>query len=210
VTPIDALSAALPVAGDVLGWDEVAAAWSGQSALPGYTVGGLAAHLGMTVARGVQVLEEPEPDHPVVPLGAWFGANRPDHTAEALHDWLRQQAEDQAAAGPGEIRARFAVSSKQLARLAVAVRPDRRVAVVSIANASATAGDYLASRLVEVAVHLDDLATSVGREAPLPDGVWQTTAAVLTDVACGREGPLAVVRALARVERARPGVLPAL
>lgn len=59
-----------------------------------------------------------------------------------------------------------------------------------------TLEEYLRTRLVELVVHLDDLAVSVGEETgqELPQVAFDEVAAVLVRVAVREQGRLAVVR----------------
>ncbi len=68
-----------------------------------------------------------------------------------------------------------------------------------------TTHDFLVTRLMETVVHSDDLAASVGVETPeFPDDVVAPVLDLLTDQAVRRHGATALVRALARPQRA-PG-----
>jgi hypothetical protein len=63
--------------------------------------------------------------------------------------------------------------------------------------------DFLVTRLVELAVHMDDLAVSVGLSAPdLPSTALDSVVALLTGLAVRRHGQAALLRALTRAERA--------
>ena len=63
--------------------------------------------------------------------------------------------------------------------------------------------DFLLTRLVELSVHLDDLATSLGVPGPaLSDAVTVPVRHLLVDLAAERHGDVAVLRALSRSERA--------
>ena len=63
--------------------------------------------------------------------------------------------------------------------------------------------DYLVTRVMEIVVHSDDLAVSVGVEAPaLPEPVLGPVLALLVGISLRRHGQAAVVRALSRRERA--------
>ena len=63
--------------------------------------------------------------------------------------------------------------------------------------------DFLAIRMMEITVHSDDLAASVGVPAPeLPDEVLGPVLGLLTRLAVRRHGQSAVVAALSRAERA--------
>jgi hypothetical protein len=56
---------------------------------------------------------------------------------------------------------------------------------------------------MEIAVHSDDLAVSVGVEPPpLPEAVSRVVRHLLVDLAAQRHGDTAVLRGLARAERA--------
>lgn len=62
---------------------------------------------------------------------------------------------------------------------------------------------YLRTRLVELVLHLDDLAVSVQRDGAdaVPPEAYADVAAVLARVAVERSGPRATIRSLARRER---------
>jgi hypothetical protein len=63
--------------------------------------------------------------------------------------------------------------------------------------------DYLVTRVMEIVVHSDDLAVSVGVEPPvLPEVVLGPVLALLVGVSLQRHGQASVVRALTRRERA--------
>jgi hypothetical protein len=74
-----------------------------------------------------------------------------------------------------------------------------------------TVEDYVATRLVEAVVHGDDLAASLGPEPPpFSDEATAFVAELLWASLRRRAGDAALLRALARSERAAPGVLRAL
>jgi len=65
-----------------------------------------------------------------------------------------------------------------------------------------TLDDYLPTRIVEIVVHADDLAVSVGAPpVPFPADVVDVVVDVLVRTARVTHGDLAVVRALSRRER---------
>jgi hypothetical protein len=67
--------------------------------------------------------------------------------------------------------------------------------------------DFLVMRMMEITVHSDDVAASVGITAPsLPAPVLDPVLALLTRLAVRRHGQSAVVAALSRAERA-PGAI---
>ena len=63
--------------------------------------------------------------------------------------------------------------------------------------------DLLVTRMMEIAVHSDDLAVSVGIATPqLPAQVLDPVLKLLADLAVRRHGAVALLRALSRSERA--------
>lgn len=68
---------------------------------------------------------------------------------------------------------------------------------------SLTLDDFLLTRMLEISVHCDDLAVSVGVPTPpLPAAVTQPVLDLLCRLAVRRHGSTAVLRALSRAERA--------
>jgi hypothetical protein len=62
--------------------------------------------------------------------------------------------------------------------------------------------DYLASRVVEIVVHADDIALAAGVETPTFEPVVvEAATAFLVRLARARSGDLAVVRAFTRADR---------
>ena len=65
--------------------------------------------------------------------------------------------------------------------------------------------DFLLTRLLEVVVHSDDLAVSVGVATPeFPDEAFEPVRDLLVRLAVRRHGQSAVVGTLSRRERAKP------
>ncbi len=63
--------------------------------------------------------------------------------------------------------------------------------------------DFLTTRLLEIVVHVDDLAISTAVEPPqLPAQVTQPVIDLLAQLATVRHGPTAVIRTFSRTERA--------
>jgi len=79
--------------------------------------------------------------------------------------------------------------------------------VVAVGDWGLALDDYLVTRLLELVVHMDDLAVSLGTPTPgLPAAATDTKITLLARIAAWRHGPLAVTRALARAERAHGSV----
>lgn len=201
------------VAARLLGSEATTARWDDPSALEGYTVGGLAGHL----ARGVLTVDTylarpaPSPETATTDAAGYFVALVRDHdpVESELHRAVRKRGRRAAADGPAALSAAVTDALQRLRPRLSDVDHDRPVAVRD--DLCLPLDQYLRTRLVELVVHLDDLATSVGRPvaAGIPDAAYEVAAEVLVRLAVLREGGPAVVRSLARRER-HPGAVRAL
>jgi Mycothiol maleylpyruvate isomerase N-terminal domain len=183
---------------------EVSDQWDSPSALAEWSVGGLAGHLASEVPIVLQVLAAPVGDERPIPLAEHYA--RAAWVTSAVDDdvniAIRRSTDDAAAAGPAEL-----VEGTTAARDAVATalvdQPADRVVVIPWQGWALTLGDFLVTRMMEIAVHSDDLAASVGVEAPgLSAAVLDPVLTLLTGLAVRRHGQAAVLRALTRRERA--------
>ncbi len=180
--------------------------WDEPSALPGMTVGGLAAHLGSQVltvhaalTRGSGVSEE----RPVSLLEhyervAWARSGLDDPSNVTI----REGAEESAAAGHDALATALgeALTDVRVAFGELELPPAIRMPWW---DWSLSFEDYLVTRVMEIVVHSDDLAVSVGVEPPtLPEPVLGPVLALLVGISLRRHGQPAVVRALSRSERA--------
>jgi uncharacterized protein (TIGR03083 family) len=209
-----AFASAARAAADALALPVVADRWDAPSALTGMTVGALAAHLDAGNRRFEALLAAPEPtEGPALGIGAYYGINRIEGDATAsddpVHAWIRDDAAHQAEAGPVEVLATFSARIDRLLAI-VPSMPAGRWLSCRVPGARARFDDYLATRVVELAVHTDDLLVSVGVPDRAPDSpVADVALAVAWELARARSGDLAVLRACFRGERAGP-VLPVL
>jgi hypothetical protein len=88
-------------------------------------------------------------------------------------------------------------------RVVLPAAPSRPVRRPTWGPWSISLDDFVTSRLLEVVVHCDDLAYSVGVSAPeLPAQAIETVVDVLSRIAIRRHGATSVLRALSRAERA--------
>jgi len=186
----------------------VTATWSLPSALPELTVGGLAAHLAYQVSSVPTILAAPPAtDTPLVSLreyyerAAWRGA-APD---TEINRGIRASADELASQGPEAVAAAVAAAIEQLSD-ALPGAPDDR----PVPSRALRLDDFLVTRMMEIAVHSDDLAVSADLPTPeLPFDVLEPVLSLLIGLSVGRHGQAAVIRALARVERA-PATINAL
>jgi uncharacterized protein (TIGR03083 family) len=182
----------------------VAAAWRGPSALPEFSVGGLAGHLAYQVLAVPDVLAAPVPDEPVASLlehygrVAWIGAG----LDEEINVSIRTGGEQAGADGPAALVARLDAAIKDLTD-GLAAAGDRPVRLPFWGPWSMRLDDLLVTRMMELAVHSDDLAVSVGIATPdLPSSAVDAVVDLLSRLAVRRHGPTNVLRALSRAERA--------
>jgi hypothetical protein len=180
----------------LLGSDEVGRQWTEPSVLVGYDVGGLAAHVGRSVLTVQAYLDGPPPEPGVPPVDAagYFVAVLGDHhpVESDLHRAVRARAAGAAARGRSAVLDEVTTALDDLRGRALA--PDRLVAVID--GVVMRLDDYLRTRLVELLVHGEDVADSVGVPAPgHPAASWALVAETLHEVALG----------LARPERHRAG-----
>lgn len=182
----------------------VADAWDKPSALAGYDVSGLAGHLAGQVNVVAKVLDGPEPDTEPVALldyllqATWIDA---DQDGE-VHRGIRGSGAEYAAPGPQVLAARTAEVLEGL-RWDLPRQLPSRVVQFPWGPPALRLDDLLTNRLMELVVHLDDLAVSVGVPTPgLPAPATDVVISLLATLAARRHGSVPVLRALTRAERA--------
>jgi len=195
-TFLDTLAAIRPIVAS----PQVVARWDEPSALPEFSVRGLVGHLARAALTVDTYLDRPQPAGGVPISPAAYYANLTSDIASPLNRGIRQRGEELAAAGHDRLAAEI---DRLAARLdeRLAHEPDDRLLMVA-GNDLMRLDDYLVTRIVELTVHADDLALSVGLDAPaLPPEALDTTIDALVAIARDRHGDLAVLRALSRRER---------
>ncbi len=199
-----AFLAAAGTAVALLGRQEVAANWGRPSALAEWSVGGVAAHLANQIHSTRAALESPSGDGPLVHVSDHYA--RAQWPKEDVHgevnSSIRASADQIAADGPAELVRRTTAALGQVADLLEQTEPDQPI-FIAWQGWSLPLWEFLITRMMEIAVHSDDLAASVGVDAPvLPAEVLEPVLTLLTDLAVKRHGQAAVLRALTRRERA--------
>lgn len=191
-------------AADLLREPTVAAAWSRPSALSEFSVGGLAGHLAYQILALPEALAAPVPSEPTIPLLEHYARVRWIGTGldEEVNVRIRRGGEEIGAEGPATLVSRVDLTIAELAD-ALASTPDRPVRIPLWGPWSLRLDDMLTTRMMELAVHSDDLAVSVDLPTPpLPPGAVDEVVDLLSRLAVRRHGPVAVLRALSRAERA--------
>ncbi len=203
----DVYLAAAAVAADLVARPEVAARWAEPSALPPLTVGGLAAHLGRSVLQVGWYLDLPVPAVEPVDAAAYYAEleGTADPGSE-LNVGVRERADEVAAAGPASVAGEVAAALDAVRARLLTEPPGRRLPAF---GRVLLLDEYLRTRLVEIAVHVDDLTRSVpglDADALLPAAA-DAAISVLVGAAVVRHGRTAVLRALTRRELDRADAL---
>ncbi len=193
---------------------EVGDAWDADSALAGYTIGGLTAHVVQGVGWLASIAATPASDADdlrVVRPGGYFAVMKrePDPPADTTHDAIVASGNDSARHGWRATVERLR-SVGAHARSAVAAGDvDRVVDLRPTLPFGTSLRTFVATRVVELVVHGDDLAVSIGRDGLVPgDEAFRVASELLVATAAVQHDQLAVMRALSRRERSRAGVLP--
>jgi hypothetical protein len=187
---------------ELVGSARVAELWSQESALPGMTVGGLVRHLVSQPECAVEFLTSPTPPQAAISslVGHyervdWFHApiGAPENTSICDH------FNELGAAGPDES---VEVLTRSIGQLAAAMAAAGPTTYIPWQDCALPTDDFLVVRLMEMAVHADDLAFSVGAKPPkfLP-AVLEPVLALLAALANRRHGQDVALRALSRHER---------
>jgi hypothetical protein len=193
------------VAAELLARPEVAAAWDRPSALDGMTVGALSAHLVRAFGATIAYLDRPAGDGPMLDAVEYF------HQAlvAPIHGRIKEVSASEAAVGPDELVEKAGRVAAQLRERLPTEPADR--AIAALEGRRLSLDDFCRTRLIEVLVHLDDLAASVGVPVPaVPTEATGTVIDVLVGIARRRHGDWEVIRVLGRRERAADGILPVI
>ncbi len=193
---------ACDVADAFISSEPVRAAWNEPSALSKMTVGHLTGHLVRAVTSVLGYLDAPSPGGPAqLDAPGYFLAFDLDADIDStLHRAVRARAARESEGGHAAVVDLWRAALESL-RIELARAADDRL-VATLGGNTLQLDQYLITRLVEVVAHTDDLASSIGIDAPEFDSA--ATGFVvdcLTTVARRKHGDLAVIRAMIRRER---------
>jgi hypothetical protein len=182
--------------------DEVRDQWLLPSALPKMSIGALACHLGRQVIRAAELLPVATDIPPLDCVdthyhqAAWVMSTSPD---DPPNDRSTEEAE--AAYGAAVLADRCSEALQAVRRL-LADGTARDVVAIPWQGWSLRRDDFLLTRMLEIVVHADDLALSIGVRTPeFPAEVFAPVRDLLVRLAVRRHGQSAVISALARSER---------
>jgi hypothetical protein len=185
---------------------ELAARWAAPSALDDFRVSGLAGHLGRAVFTVERHLDTPMvAGLPRVDAVSYYALTFDDGPDDPVRRRIRDRGEEDAGTGPTDLAERFDAARSRLAPRLSSLPADHPVVVFD--RWQLRLDECLLTRLLELVVHLDDLAVSL--DVPTPAVSAAAADAVITTlarIAMARHGATALTRALARHERAPSSV----
>lgn len=191
---------AVDAAADLMSHPSVAAGWDEPSALEGMTVGGLAAHLVRAAGATLTYLDRTPSD--AIPEGDLLTPITYFHAAvdSPIHEQIKDVSANESAIGHEATVTKCRDLAEQL-RERLADEPPGRL-VGALGGRMLTLDDFCRTRLIEVLLHLDDLAVSIGEPRPETDPEGVTVVVdIIGGIARHVHGDWAVLYALARSER---------
>jgi uncharacterized protein (TIGR03083 family) len=196
----DAVDATTPLVGEAA----LVERFDGPSALAEFSIRGLAGHLLRAITSAEGYLDAPEPDGGPEPISAaeYYATVAAASTGvdDDFNRAIRKRGLEAAPGRPEELVAAWADAAARIRARLAAEAPERRVRVYG--DLVLTLDGYLITRLIELVVHADDLAVSLGvAPPPLPVAATGRVIATLVEVGRRRHGDPAVLRALTRRER---------
>ncbi len=198
---------AVEAAAQLMARPSAAERWDLPSALEGMTVGALSAHLVRAAGATIAYLDRTPADRQ--PGGELLTPITYFHAAleSPIHDQIKDVSATEAAIG-------HEATVEKCRRLAVdmntrlGTEPGDRL-VGALGGRMLTLDDFCRTRLIEVLLHLDDLAVSLGEVRPSTDPLG---AEIVIDICMGIarhvHGDWNVLHALTRAERSTDSVFP--
>ncbi|MDQ6656656.1 MAG: maleylpyruvate isomerase N-terminal domain-containing protein [Actinomycetota bacterium] len=194
---------AAQIAAELVRRPAVAEQWNDPSALARMSVGALACHLGRQIVRANELLPRPT-SLPLLPSARDHYQRAAWVTVKELDDPANDRSNDDAEAAEG-----VAALEERTAAALVGVRAvfEKQAAQDPVGipwqEWSLHRNDFLLTRMLEIVIHSDDLAVSVGLSTPeFPAAIFGPVLELMTTVATETHGQPALIRALARAERA--------
>jgi hypothetical protein len=191
------------VATTFLAHPAVAERWDAPSVLARLRVGALTAHLVSQVTQVPPVLGAPIVDQRIALPEHFARSTWTDGDIDSeVNTYIRRTAGEAANAGAPALTAAAGTALTEL-RQRLPAEPAERVIQLPWGPWALSLDDYLITRLLELAVHCDDLAASIGVNTPaLPPACFDTVIGVLCQLAARRHGQAALIRTFSRAERA--------
>jgi hypothetical protein len=202
---VEAFFEAADYARATLNMSAVGAQWTCESALPRMTVGAVAGHLFLALRRVDKHLDEPKPKTAAargIEVFEWLRVARDEDLDRDDHRTVRDDGFHVARWGWEAVQQAFADRVRKLENRLSHESP----LTVEMRNGSLDFRTYLGTRVIELLVHADDLAVSVGVESiDPPPAATELAIGLLVTAARSIHGDLDVMRSLTRSARAQPG-----
>ena len=179
--------------------------WGEWSSLEGFTVGGIAGHIVRSVQALVDLLERPIPEGArIVTPAQFFGVDKPKGPVldDPIAKFIVADGENRADFGQGAVVGTFLELVDQAERVLGDLTATTIIPTIRIPDGVTFLGIYLTTRVVELVVHGDDLASSVGIDWQPPFEAGALAIGMLVQIATEQHGAVEVLRVLARSERA--------
>ena len=190
---------------DLIASPAVGGHWGESSCLDGFTVGGIAGHIVRSVQSLVDLLERPLPEGArVVTPAEFFGVNRPKGAVldDPIAKFIVDDGENRAEFGQEVVVGTFRELVVRAEEVLGDLTATTIIPTIRIPDGITSLGIYLTTRVVELAVHGDDLASSVGIDWQPPFAAGALAIGILVQIASEQHGAVEVLRVLARSERA--------
>jgi len=191
---------AVTQAAELIATPSIAEQWDEPSALEGMTVGALSAHLVRAAGATIAYLDRTPPDRRSD--GDLLTAVTYFHAAvdSPIHDQIKDVSATESAIGHEATVAKCRQLAADLETRLAAEPVDRLVA--ALGGRLLTLDDFCRTRLIEVLLHLDDLAVSTDQPRPAtdPEGA-AVIIEICMNIARDRNGDWGVLYALTRAER---------
>jgi hypothetical protein len=158
-------------------------------------------------------LERPIPEGArVVTPAEFFGVNKPKGPVldDPIAMFIVDDGESRAELGQDAVVGAFLELVGQAKEVLADLMAVTIVPTIRIPDGVTSLGIYLATRVVELVVHGDDLASSVGLDWRPPPEAGALAIGLLVQIASDQNGAVEVLRVLARSERAGSDVFPVL
>ena len=186
----------------LLGSDAVAQRWGLPSVLAGMSVGHLAGHLARSVLQVEWFLDAPVTEQSRVDAVTYYarlvGTADPD---SELNLGVRRRSAETGREGAAAVASRVGSALARLESRLPDEPENRDVGIAHRPGEVMTLDDYLRTRCVELAVHIDDLAHSSDVPSHAPESTVSLAVDLLVSAARERHGERAVLLALTRRER---------
>jgi len=200
---------AVDAAAQLIASDPVAARWDRPSSLEAMSVGALSAHLVRAAGSTLAYLDRTDPlavpdDELLTPVTYFHAA-----LDSPIHDQIKDVSAQEATAGHHAVAAKCQSVCTELARRLPNEPEDRLVG--ALGGRMLTLDDFCRTRLIEMLLHIDDLASSVGMEPPPTDPAgFDIVIETIIGIARLVHGDRAVLVGLARAERSSGTIFPVL